>query len=57
MPGNIGSGTLSFAQLTLDAPLTFGLKASGAGLWCDQTHSVRDPITGLDRPWSGFRPE
>ncbi len=57
-PGNIGSGTRSFAAITVDAPLdSLGLKAtrfkfSGA----IQDHSVRDPITGLIRPWSGFRP-
>jgi hypothetical protein len=57
-PGNIGSGTRSFAAITVDAPLdSLGLKAtrlkfSGAM----QEHSVRDPITGLSRPWSGFRP-
>jgi hypothetical protein len=57
-PGNIGSGTRSFAAITIDAPLdSLGLKAvrlkwSGAM----QEHSVRDPITGQSRPWSGFRP-
>lgn len=58
-PGNIGNGTRSFAELTIDAPLDrLGLKAtrikfSGAL----QDHSVRDPLTGQDRPWSGFRPK
>ncbi len=57
-PGNIGSGTRSFAEITVDAPLdSLGLKStrlkfSGAL----QKHSVRDPITGQSRPWSGFRP-
>lgn len=57
-PGNIGNGTRSFVALTLDAPLdSLGLKAtrlkfSGAL----QDHTVRDPITGQQRPWSGFRP-
>lgn len=57
-PGNIGSGTRTFAALTIDAPLdSLGLKStrlkwSGAV----QEHSVRDPITGQPRPWSGFRP-
>lgn len=57
-PGNIGSGTRSFVAITVDAPLdSLGLKAtrlkfSGAM----QDHSVRDPITGQSRPWSGFRP-
>lgn len=57
-PGNIGSGQLSFAAVTLDAPLDrLGLKSTRLklnGTW--QTHSVRDPITGLDRRWSTFRP-
>ncbi|MFM5949747.1 MAG: hypothetical protein ACKOPM_11040, partial [Novosphingobium sp.] len=57
-PGNIGNGQRSFAAVTLDAPLDkLGLKATRLklnGTW--QTHSVRDPLTGLDRPWSGFRP-
>jgi len=58
-PGNIGSGTRSFAQLTLDAPLDrLGLKATRFKfVGAVQDHSVRDPLTGLDRPWSGFRPK
>lgn len=58
-PGNIGSGTRSFAQLTLDAPLDrLGLKATRIKLsGAVQDHSVRDPITGVNRPWSGFRPK
>jgi hypothetical protein len=57
-PGNIGSGTRSFAQLTLDAPLdSLGLKSfRGRLTGLVQDHSVRDPLTGQDRPWSGFRP-
>lgn len=57
-PGNIGIGTRSFAAITIDTPLdSLGLKAtrlkfSGAM----QEHSVRDPLTGRSRPWSGFRP-
>jgi len=57
-PGNIGNGRLTFATVTLDAPLDkLGFKSTRlklSGTW--QTHSVRDPITGQDRPWSGFRP-
>mgnify|MGYP000550041916 CR=1 FL=1 len=58
-PGNIGSGQRSFAQLTIDAPLDkLGIpktrvKLSGGV----QDTSVRDPITGQIRPWSGFRPK
>lgn len=57
-PGNIGSGTRSFATITLDAPLDrLGLKSTRIKLaGTVQEHSVRDPITGLLRPWSGFRP-
>lgn len=58
-PGNIGSGTHSFSTLTLDTPLDqLGIKATRlklGGSW--QTDSVRDPITGQDRRWSGFRPK
>lgn len=57
-PGNIGSGTRKFVQGTFDAPLdTLGLKGTRlklTGGW--QEHSVRDPLTGQERPWSGFRP-
>lgn len=58
-PGNIGSGTRSFAELTIDAPLDkLGIKSTRIKLTGQvQTHSVRDPITGRDRPWSGFRPK
>jgi len=58
-PGNIGSGTRSFAQATLDAPLdSLGLKSTRLKLTGQvQTHSVRDPLTHQDRPWSGFRPK
>lgn len=58
-PGNIGSGTRSFSSLTLDTPLDrLGIKATRlklGGTW--QNDSVRDPITGRDRRWSGFRPK
>lgn len=57
-PGNIGSGTRKFLQGTFDAPLDpLGLKGTRlklTGGW--QEHSVRDPLTGQMRPWSGFRP-
>lgn len=57
-PGNIGSGTRTFGAIMIDAPLdSLGLKATRLK-WSGtlQEHSVRDPLTGLDRPWSGFRP-
>jgi hypothetical protein len=57
-PGNIGSGMRKFVQGTFDAPLDqLGLKGTRfklTGGW--QEHSVRDPLTGQERPWSGFRP-
>lgn len=57
-PGNIGSGTRKFVQGTFDAPLDgLGIKGTRfklTGGW--QDHSVRDPLTGELRRWSGFRP-
>lgn len=57
-PGNIGSGTRSFAAITIDAPLDqLGLKSTRLKFsGTIQDHSVRDPLTGQSRPWSGFRP-
>lgn len=58
-PGNIGSGTRKFAAFTFDAPLdTLGLKA--VRIKFDgrvQETSVRDPLSGQMRPWSGFWPK
>ena len=58
-PGNIGSGTRSFAQATLDAPLdSLGIKSTRIKfVGSVQDHSVLDPLTHLKRPWSGFRPK
>ena len=58
-PGNIGSGILSSATLTIDAPLQrFGL--SGTRFKADATVQrtrVKDPITGGRRGFSGYFPE
>ena len=56
-PGNLGTGTRSFATLTLDAPLNRlwkGLRAKFTGTL--QRTRVDDPITGDPRKWSGFYP-
>ena len=57
-PGNLGTGTREFVSLTLDAPLdALGLKSfhvrSEGTL---QKSSVRDPLSGQARAWSGFYP-
>ncbi len=58
-PGNIGNGTRLFAQATLDTPLNrIGLK--GFRLRADgtlQRTRVTDPLSGMQRGWSGFWPE
>ncbi len=58
-PGNIGTGTRTFVQATLDAPLDkLGLK--GLRLRADgtlQRTRVIDPLTGRPRNWSGFWPD
>lgn len=58
-PGNIGSGTRKFAALTFDAPLdNLGLKATRLKLTGTvQDSEVRDPLSGLNRAWSGRYPE
>lgn len=56
-PGNLGTGTRSFATLTLDAPLNRlwkGLRAKFTGTL--QRTRVDDPINGRPRKWSGFYP-
>ena len=56
-PGNLGTGTLSFVTLTLDAPLNriwAGLRAKFTGTW--QRTRVEDPISHQQRNWSGFWP-
>lgn len=58
-PGNIGSGTRKFANLTFDAPLdSIGLKATRIKFdGRVQETKVRDPLSGQMRAWSGFWPE
>lgn len=54
-PGNLGTGRRFFAELTLDAPLPrlwSGLHASFDGMY--QPTSVKDPIDGKSRRWSGY---
>jgi TonB-dependent receptor-like protein len=56
-PGNLGTGTRSFATLTVDAPLDRfwkGLRAKFTGTI--QRTRVDDPISGDPRKWSGFFP-
>jgi hypothetical protein len=58
-PGNIGSGKRKFARLTFDAPLDkLGLKATRLKFeGTVQDSSVRDPLTGRARAWSGLWPK
>jgi hypothetical protein len=58
-PGNIGSGKRRFARATFDAPLDrLGLKKTRIKFeGTVQKSSVRDPLTGANRPWSGFWPK
>jgi Outer membrane protein beta-barrel family len=56
-PGNIGTGKRTFAQLTLDAPLTRlwkGLRVKFTGTV--QRTRVKDPIDGRLRNFSGYFP-
>ena len=56
-PGNLGTGTRDFAQLTLDLPLSRlwkGLRIKGSGTL--QRTRVDDPISHEPRKWSGFYP-
>lgn len=57
-PGNLGSGTRSFATINVDAPLdTFGIK--GGRLTANgtlQRTRVQDPSTHRMRHWSDFWP-
>lgn len=56
-PGNLGTGKLYFAALTLDAPLNQlwqGLRVKFQG--AIRHTSVDDPITGEPRKFSGFFP-
>jgi hypothetical protein len=58
-PGNIGSGKRKFARATFDAPLDkLGLKATRLKFEGTlQETSVRDPLSGTNRAWSGFWPK
>jgi hypothetical protein len=58
-PGNIGTGTRSFAALTFDAPLdSLGIKATRLKLYgIVQDTNVRDPLSGQKRNWTGFFPD
>jgi hypothetical protein len=56
-PGNLGTGKRSFAELTVDAPLTriwSGLRAKLTGTL--QRTRVKDPISGEMRNFSGYFP-
>ena len=56
-PGNIGSGRRTFAQVTLDIPLSRlwkGLRIKGSATV--QRTRVEDPINHDLRKWSGFYP-
>ena len=57
-PGNIGTGTRSFAALTIDTPLDrLGLKGVRTVLFGQlQRTRVDDPINGRPRDFSGFWP-
>jgi hypothetical protein len=57
-PGNLGTGKRTFAQLTLDLPLTRlwkGLRVKGGGTW--QRTRVADPISHRQRKFSGYFPD
>jgi Outer membrane protein beta-barrel family/TonB-dependent Receptor Plug Domain len=56
-PGNLGTGKRSFAELTVDAPLSrlwSGLRAKLTGTL--QRTRVKDPISGEMRNFSGYYP-
>jgi hypothetical protein len=57
-PGNIGTGTRRYIDLTVDAPLArFGLSGTRLkGNLNIQKTRVDDPIWGTPRRWSGFYP-
>ena len=56
-PGNLGTGRQFTADLTFDAPLDRLWKGLHVRVHGGvQRTRVRDPISGLDRDWSGFYP-
>jgi len=56
-PGNLGTGRQMTADLTFDAPLDQLWKGLHVRLHGGvQRTRVKDPITGLERDWSGFYP-
>jgi hypothetical protein len=57
-PGNLGTGTRSFVDLTIDAPLArFGLKGARVKVFGElQRTRVEDPISGSLRNFSDFYP-
>lgn len=57
-PGNLGTGRRYYAQLTIDTPLDRlwkGLHVKLDGTW--QHTSVKDPVDGHSRKWSGYYPD
>ena len=58
-PGNLGSGTRSFASVNIDAPLaSFGLTGTRLKLFGQlQKSKLDDPISGQSRRFSDFFPE
>ena len=58
-PGNLGTGTRSFASLNVDAPLaSFGLTGTRLKFFGQlQRSKVHDPISGQSRRFSDFFPE
>lgn len=57
-PGNLGTGRRYFAELTVDTPVDVlwkGLHVKFDGTW--QHTSVKDPIDGRSRKWSGYYPD
>jgi hypothetical protein len=57
-PGNLGQGRRYYAELTADAPLDLlwkGLHVKFDGTW--QHTSVKDPVDGRARKWSGYYPD
>lgn len=56
-PGNLGTGRQAYADLTLDAPLDKVWRGLHVKLHGNvQQTRVKDPITGIERDWSGFYP-